>query len=111
MPLADRVVVERPHAGNARASKKDLITLAIRAGEVAGRLVTAISPESAISPGMQPEYIEPATWKGTIDKATTNERTLAKLHPDELALLHTLPHTTLHNVLDAIGIALFCVRR
>lgn len=103
IPPCTRLVIERPHTGVARASKKDLITLAIRAGEVGGVLRRLT--------GIEPEYIEPQRWKGSVDKKVMNARVRAKLKPEELAHLVGLSKTKEHNVLDAIGIALYCVQR
>jgi hypothetical protein len=93
-----RLVVEKPHTGQQRATAKDRITLAIRAGEVAGRLAERF--------GLEPQYIEPATWGGSVGKAIKNARVLERLSPSERVLAGKN-----HNVLDAIGIALFCVGR
>ena len=100
-----RLVVERPHTGQTRARKKDVITLALRAGEVAG-IWSYIT-------GIVPEYFEPATWKGSISKTISVARTRAKLYPEELRLIAglKLPKAKEHNVLDAIGIGLYILRR
>lgn len=103
IPPCTRLVIERPHTGVAAASKKDLITLAIRAGEVGGVLRRLT--------GLEPQYIEPQTWGGSVSKTLKNERVRAKLKPEELAHLVGFSKTKVHNVLDAIGIALFCVQR
>ena len=100
LPAITRLVVEKPHTGQSKASKKDIITLAIRAGEVGG-VVAHLT-------GIKPEYIEPVRWKGSVPKKVTNERTLAKLTPEELLVLGAKHN---HNVLDAIGIALYIVGR
>ena len=96
----NKLVVERPHAGDQKSTKKDLITLSIRAGE-AGGLYGHLSSVRA-------EYIEPATWKGSLPKARGNEIVLERLTAQEKALLGAKPN---HNVLDAVGIGLYKIFR
>ena len=102
-PTADRLVVEKPHTGRSKATAKDRITLAIRAGEAGALFGHHLK--------LKPEYIEPSRWKGSVDKPVMNKIVLAKLKPEELALLVGFTTTKKHNVLDAIGIALFSVGR
>ena len=95
-----RLVVEQPHLGQSRASKKDLRTLALRAGEVGGRLAERLGLERI-------EFVEPNWWKrGSVEKSVMNERVRQRLSDSERVLAGKN-----HNVLDAIGIALFCVGR
>jgi hypothetical protein len=95
-----RLVVEQPHLGQSRATKKDLRVLALRAGEVAGRLGERLGLEVV-------EYVEPNWWKrGSVEKEVMNERVRQRLSASESVLAGKN-----HNVLDAIGIALFCVGR
>lgn len=99
-----RIVVERPHAGRTRARARDILTLAVRAGEAGGvlRYLT----------GVEPEYIEPGKWKGQLPKKISNDRTLAKLTEAEKSILNNIkPLSARHNTLDAIGIGLFIVGR
>lgn len=99
-----RVVIERPHTGKTRARAKDILTLAIRAGEVGG-LLRYLS-------GIEPEYIEPNRWKGQLKKEISNKMVERKLNPEEAKLLNNIkPKSAQHNVLDAIGIGLFIVGR
>ena len=99
-----RVVIERPHTGRTRAPAKDIITLAIRAGEAGGRLYFLT--------GVTPEYIEPQVWKGQIPKARCNEIVKSRLSSNEAALLEDMrPRSAVHNVLDAIGIGLYKLDR
>lgn len=102
--IIQRIVVERPHAGKTRARARDILTLAIRAGEAGGvlRYVT----------GVEPEYIEPQRWKGQLPKKRCNEIVEAKLFIQEKSLLNKIkPLSAKHNVLDAVGIGLHCVGR
>lgn len=99
-----RIIIERPHTGRTRARARDIITLAIRAGEVGGvlRYLT----------GVEPEYIEPQKWKGQLNKKRCNDIVEARLLPQEKSLLNKIkPLSAKHNVLDAIGIGLFSVGR
>ncbi len=101
----DQLVVERPHAGNARASKRDLITLAIRAGEAGGVLGHVL--------GVKPQYIEPQQWKGSQTKEISHNIVKAKLTEVEHKVLKQaqLSKSKEHNTLDAIGIGLYVCRR
>lgn len=104
IPRLGKIVIERPHTGRTRARARDIITLAIRAGEVGGvlRYLT----------GVEPEYIEPNKWKGQLPKKRCNDIVEAKLFPQEKRLLNDIkPKSAQHNVLDAIGIGLFSVGR
>lgn len=94
------LVVERPHAGQGKASKKDIITLSIRAGELAGIW--------SYLTGVVPQYVEPQRWGGGVHKNIKNDRVLARLFPEELIILGPKKN---HNVLDAIGIGLWKIRR
>jgi hypothetical protein len=100
-----RVVIERPHAGQTRARKKDVITLAIRAGEVGGICRYLLK--------IEPEYIEPNRWKGSVSKKIMNDRVEAKLSSSEVVIYESakVVKSKRHNMLDAIGISLFCVGR
>lgn len=95
-----RIVVERPHTGRTRARARDIVTLAIRAGEVGG-IWSYIT-------GVAPEYIEPGKWKGQLKKSLANKITKAKLSQREKKLLGK---NVRHDVLDAIGIGLFSLGR
>lgn len=102
-----RLVVERPHTGITRARKKDIITLALRAGEVAGIWSYILR--------IAPEYLEPARWKGSLSKEQSHGLTKRKMRPEELAVFQScckeLAESKHHNVLDAIGIGFYILRR
>lgn len=99
-----RLVVERPHAGRTRARARDILTLAVRAGEAGGLLGYFL--------GVNPEYLEPQKWKGQLSKKRCNEIVEAKLSVRELQIVNKIkPLSAKHNVLDAIGIGLFSVGR
>jgi hypothetical protein len=92
----DVLVIEIPHTGAGRASKKDLVTLAMRAGLVIGRY-----PHAVHMP------IMPNVWKGSTPKLIANKRTLTALSLAERALV---PLGAKHDTLDAIGIGLWYCR-
>lgn len=102
-----KVVIERPHTGKTKAPLKDVITLALRAGEWGGRVESQLN--------IIPRYIEPATWKGSVPKEISQARTWAKLTPDERIILaaagEKMAPSKRHNMIDAVGIGLFVVER
>ena len=103
VPVPGRVIIERPVIypfGMGNADPDDLIKLAILVGELRGfyiRLLYAV------------ELVKPRTWKGTVPKKIHNARVLAKLTPEELALLPKRPRAKDydHNMVDAIGLGLW----
>ena len=95
-----RVIIERPHTGRSKASPKDIITLAIRAGEWGGKVQALFL--------VTPEYIEPARWKGSLEKKLCNRLVFERLSQEEKIILGPKKN---HNVLDAVGIGLFSVGR
>ncbi len=107
----DRVVLERPMiypAPRQRARPRDVITLALRAGEAAGLY--------ARRDGIEPEYFEPDVWKGgSISKATHHPRIWRRLSGLEQWVVSKDTRGILkskqHNMLDAIGIGLFALGR
>ena len=103
------VVVEKPvHYPNRRndVDPNTLITLGIFAGELAGMMRMR-------APGIDVAYVRPSTWKGTLPKHVTNERTLAQLTPAELEKLPRRPRAKNydHNMLDAVGIGIWQLQR
>jgi hypothetical protein len=93
--------------GRQRARPADVIKLATRAGEAAGQYARPY--------GVEPEYVEPHAWKGSVDKNTHHARIWAKLKPDEQAIVSAaargIAPSKRHNILDAVGIGLFAVGR
>jgi hypothetical protein len=102
-----RIIIERPHGHGNKAPIRDIITLAIRAGETGGVLREFR--------GVTPEYIEPATWKGSVKKKISHERIWAKLSTLEQDVVARagggIAASKRHNMLDAVGIGLFGVGR
>lgn len=106
----DRVIVERPMiypGGRQKARPADVIKLATRAGEAGGMYARIW--------GIEPEYVEPHAWKGSVDKNIHHARVWAKLTPDEQAIVSAAARGVAvgkrHNILDAVGIGLFAVGR
>ncbi len=102
-----RVVIERPHPHRTKAKVKDIITLALRAGEWGGWAKAVL--------GVSPEYIEPPTWKGSMDKDTCHSRMWALLSPNEKILLAKagdgIAPSKQHNICDAVAIGLWVKKR
>jgi hypothetical protein len=81
----------------------DLITLALRAGELAGAC-----------PSTPVRYVEPAEWKRQLPKDVCHGRILEKLTPSERTQIDNvmkLVDSKRHNALDALGIALWATGR
>lgn len=89
------VVIELPHGGEGKASKRDLIKLAFRAGVIARSF------------DVQVLTYEPGTWKGSVPKDKHQPRILARLTAIELSLTRGHPHDTI----DAVGLGLFYLGR
>ncbi len=102
-----RIVIERPHTAQTRARRKDIITLAIRAGELGG-IWSFIT-------GVVPEYVEPGRWKGSASKEITAKRIVKRLNAQEQSIFQAYCKTSAkslqHNALDAIGIGLHTLGR
>lgn len=101
-----RTIIERPHPIKTRAPVKDIITLAIRAGETGGaRRVD----------GAEVEYVEPATWMGGSIPTKVNQarirRRLSGAERDIVEAAEKAAKSKAHNVLDAVGIGLFASKR
>lgn len=100
------LVVERPviYPKGKTRNPNDEITLALNAGEWIGRFGARAKEK---------RYLEPRTWKGTIDGDVCNARVFGKLDAGEQLAFEDavraqrIPIKKRHNVLDAIGIGLF----
>jgi hypothetical protein len=106
------VVVELPQAytgGRSRAPIHDLVTLAYRAGRLAQ------AAEAALRPGVREvttETVWPAQWKGSVDKRVVNARVAALLNEAETAAVRAAAAgARAHNVLDAVGLGLWRLKR
>lgn len=104
-----RLVIERPtiYPGRQKARPRDIITLALRAGQWAGIVKRATNIEA--------EYVEPFAWKGTVRKDIHHARIQATLLPGERLMVEEgckgVAASKRHNVLDAVGLGLFAVGR
>lgn len=105
-----RVVIERPMiypGGRQKARPADIIKLACRAGEWGG--------ETRAFFGVEPEYVEPATWKGQLSKEICHARIWDRLDANERAIVakagESMAPSKRHNMLDAVGIGLYALGR
>ncbi len=111
-PLPDvagigRVYCERPKSyPGSKVPVSDMITLAIRAGEVVGPYLHA---------GACVTYYEPSAWKGSVSKDAHHPRLWAALTAPEQALvaesLRNVAPAKRNNVMDGIGLGLFGLGR
>lgn len=102
------LVIEIPQIYTLRTSKadpNDIITLAVSAGEVIGR-VQARGCQRVIR-------VRPHEWKGAIPKEVHHARLLKSLTPRERRIVEALklPKSKVHNVWDAIGIGKWALER
>lgn len=98
------VIIEAPRVYDRRRWKgdpNDLIDISI----AGGILVGALRPEAI-------KIIRPQDWKGQTPKDIQAERTLAKLtEAERLQLEGVTTKSKLHNVIDAVGIGLWELKR
>lgn len=98
----DRVVIERPKIYSASLMKgdpNDMITLALLAGLYWGQART-----------MNCEFVYPSDWKGQLNKVVSMNRTKKSLGKNRVKVeswLKSVPESLVHNVWDAIGIAIW----
>lgn len=102
----DELIVEKPmiYPGG-KSRPNDIITLAIRAGEMRGRW-----------PNRPCTYVLPRVWKGgSISKPVSHARIWARLNQQEAGIaslvIERMAAGKRHNVLDALGIGLYGVGR
>jgi len=103
------VLVEIPYPRPSRTEKAKPVDL-IRVAFAGGRYAEQVAERYAT---YDVQTVFPHEWKGGTPKAIDNARTIAKLFPDELALLHAtgLSEAKRHDVVDAIGICLWKLGR
>ena len=100
------VYVERPviyPTPRTKVNPNDLITLALRAGELAGHC-----EQTPV------RYVTPAEWKRQLPKDICNARVrnmLTNAELDQIKNVFELPQSKRHNALDALGIALWAKGR
>lgn len=106
----DVLYIERPKIypkGKQKARPADIITLAIRAGELGG-MYKLLNEKGRL------EYVEPQTWKKQLDKDMTKSRILTRLSEQEsrqMGDIYKLPEGYQNNVWDAVGLAMFATGR
>lgn len=106
-PLPIEVLIERPEIRpGGRARPNDIITLALNAGEWAGRYRSEITKVS---------YVTPVGWKGSVPKTKHHPRILARLTFGETLVLtrsfELVAGSKEHNIVDAVGLGLHMVGR
>ena len=64
-------------------------------------------------PAKKIELVRPAVWKGQVPKEICNRRTFSRLTPREKILIElaNCPESLKHNLLDAVGIGLWAIKR
>lgn len=97
----DVVFVERQYLTRKHPRPQDIVELAYHAGLIAAY---------AAGPGGIVNEILPVTWKGNVPKEIQNARTFAKLTEPERTVIQ-MAGSRSHNVLDAIGIGLYVLKR
>lgn len=105
--IVTQIYAERPRMRERSPVRKQTIAdLSLALGLVVSRFA---GPQTAI------RYIEPTTWKGTVDKAITGKRITAALSSAERCVLANalegIEGKLQHNVYDAVGIGLFGLGR
>lgn len=99
----DELVVEVPQvygAGKQKGDPNDLIQVA----GVGAWVGSALNPKQATG------YL-PREWKGQVPKEVHNARIEKKLTTQELSVFDPCPPSLRHNVLDAVGLGLYHLRR
>jgi len=98
------IEVPRIYPRGGKGDQNDLIDLAVLVGDLRGFYRRH---------GFTVRLVPPRTWKGTAPKHIHGERVLAALTPAERALLPRRPRagTFDHNMLDAVGLGLFQLKR
>jgi hypothetical protein len=102
------LVIEKPRIYDRRNWKGDPNDL-IRVGIIAGHI------NGCISNGHTTKWVYPQEWKGNRPKEVDHRHTKSLLGPVELEILQesckNMVKSQLHNMLDAIGIGLWYLRR
>lgn len=99
---ANYVVIEKPNIYRGHPRPNDLITLALSAGEIAGKYKS--QAQGAV------KYIWPADWKHQLPKDICWKRVCNLLTPSEVEQLDGI-ESLRHDARDAVGIALFAQGR
>jgi hypothetical protein len=102
------VVIEKPifRYSNNRVDPNDLISLGVRVGRVM---------EAYLHTGNKIETVFPSTWKASVPKAIHERRIEQDLAEEERCVvlqgLSQVPASYRHNVWDAVGLALWWIKK
>lgn len=97
-PRTATLVIETQFIRPGRSVSSDILDLAWAAGECSMHFDHVIK-------------VSPARWKGNVDKSTQQEWTQLALRDAEKYILRGLPKYQLRELLDAVGIGLWYLRR
>lgn len=101
-----RVLIERPRVHKNTPRPDDIITLAITVGRLKERFMAR---------GCSVEEVIMHTWKGSVDPDVCCRRIVASLSSEERALLDaallSVAKGKQHNVIDAVGLGKWSVKR
>lgn len=93
------MIIEVPQVyRHGKGDQNDLIEVAV---------VSGMWLQAAYNKCYKPKLVRPREWKGSVPKKIHNNRILAKLSEAERRLLEEIPSYLRHNVIDAVGIALW----
>ncbi len=103
MPLCDVIYVEcMRYRPGAKVNPAILLQLNLLAG----------SCMRLLKPSGQMFFVEPTTWKGTLDKEVHHSRIRVCLDEQERAIVDAIkPKSLAHNATDAVGLCLFATGR
>lgn len=98
-------VIEVPQVYGRRRSPvdpNDLIAVAVTVGRAAQQFFAG-----------RVDLVQPHTWKGSVPKDVMLNRIVSKLDDGERLILHSakVPASLRHNLIDAVGLGLWKVRR
>lgn len=100
--VCQKVIIELPeYRPGSRVSPNDLISLAVKVGLAAARHYDVV------------EFVKPSKWKGSVPKEIHGRRIVAKLDADEVYELGLAkcPGSKLNNIVDAVGLGLWWLKR
>lgn len=91
------LVIEKPHGGESRASRSDLVKLSRRMQMI----VDLLRPMRVLE-------VAPSRWKHSVRKLTMTRRIRNEwLTPDDVAVLEGIRASKNHNVIDAVGLGIW----
>lgn len=102
-PEGGEAIIEIPQIyPHSKGDPNDLIQVALASG--------MWKRECALS-SYKVRLVKPREWKGSVPKLIHNKRIMAKLTDAETKLLEKIPKSLRHNVVDAVGLALWGIKR